>query len=82
VAGAVLSLIFSYVPWLRGKFEGLAPNVRRGVMIGLLLATTVGLAVNACQTSGCLPWTQWLWMFGAAVLGNQGTWLISPKLNH
>ena len=37
VSGALLSLIFAYVPGLKGWFDGLAGEMKRGIMAALLV---------------------------------------------
>jgi len=52
LAGAVLSLAFSYVPGLSAWFGNLEGTYKRLVMAGLLLLVAVGVAGLACAGFG------------------------------
>ena len=39
VAGTTLSLVFSYVPGARSWFEGFDPEIRRVIMLALLVCS-------------------------------------------
>jgi hypothetical protein len=85
VAGIIVSLAFSYVPGLKEWFDALAANYKRLVMLGaLVLAVGVIFATSclgyatepACTVEGAkalLP------LFIAAVIANQGTFLLTPS---
>lgn len=90
IAGAVLSLVFSYVPGAKGWYEGLDGTYKRLVMLGLLaLAVLVelGLACSglgadfglqvSCDRAGFVALAR---AFFAALMANQATYLISPAL--
>lgn len=49
LAGAMLSLVFSYVPGVKEWFEGLDGTQKRLVMLGLLVLAAVMLMVLACS---------------------------------
>jgi len=51
IAGAVLSLAFSYVPGLKDKFAPLAPEKKRLIMLGLLV-----VAASAVYGLSCAGW--------------------------
>lgn len=86
VAGAILSLLFGYVPGLREWFEAQTPVRKAQVMAGLLLAAALAVFLGACYT----PW-QWgvtcdqagFWqlveLFFAALVANQAVYLIAVK---
>lgn len=89
VAGALLSLLFAYVPGAKGWFEGLKGGQKRLVMLGCLVVTAlalVGLACGGlaadfglkvtCDRPGIVAVIE---AFVMAVMGNQATFLISPK---
>ncbi len=85
IAGVLLSLAFSYVPGLSGKFDTLEPTGKRLVMAGLLLLVAVaafGLSCSkvvdavACDKPGALGLVS---AFIAALVANQGAFLLSPK---
>jgi hypothetical protein len=89
LAGAVLSLLFSYIPGLNTGFAALAPEVKRLIMAGLMLvvaAAAYGLScagVGAslgislvCDQSGLLGLIRSLIL---AVVANQGAYAISPQ---
>jgi hypothetical protein len=85
VAGIVVSLVFSYVPGVKGWFDALTADYKRLVMLGALVvavgvlfgASCLGYATDpACTVEGAkalLP------LFIAAVIANQGTFLLTPS---
>jgi hypothetical protein len=85
VAGAVLSLAFSYIPTLNTKFAQLSSEAKRLIMAALLLLITsaiyglgcagvlsIGLA---CDQNGL---TRAIYIFLLALMANQSTFTISP----
>lgn len=48
LAGALLSVLFSYVPGLNTAFAALAPVVKRLIMAGLMLAVVLFVYLEAC----------------------------------
>ena len=86
LAGAVLALLFGYVPGLRQWFEALEPTRKALVMAGALLLASVLLYLAGCYTpwqvgvtcdeTGFWTLTQ---MFIAALVANQATYLIGVK---
>ena len=52
IAGAILSLAFSYIPGLRQKYEPLSAEVKRLVMLGLLVLVVAGVFALACSRFG------------------------------
>jgi hypothetical protein len=91
VAGALLSLAFSYIPGLQQKYDPLAPTYKRLVMLGLLVvvaaaifgiactgwAAAIGIEIP-CDVVGAIGLVRVLIL---AILANQSTYLISPKIN-
>jgi hypothetical protein len=92
VAGVVLSLMFSYVPGVREKWDALEGTVKRLVMAGLLALTALviyGLACSGiaelaglvggitCDASGVVALVR---VFVTALVVNQATYQISPKV--
>ena len=99
IAGALLSLLFSYVPGAREWFDGLGKGpdgqedggtLKRLVMLGLLVVAAGGAMALACSgvggdlgqaltcdRPGAIELVQALAM---AVMANQSTYAISPKL--
>lgn len=86
LAGLVLSLGFSYMPGLRDRFNGLSPEWKRSSMALLLLGLTLvvfGLSCAdistwlTCDKDGAIGAFT---IFIAALMANQTTFLISPKL--
>lgn len=86
VFAVVLSLLFAYIPWFKGWFEGLGLSQKLLVQAGLLLvvvAVIYGLsclglyAVFACTWAGV--WTA-LVLFFKAVLLNQGIYQTLVRL--
>jgi hypothetical protein len=86
LAGAVLALLFGYVPGLRQWYEALEPTRKALVMAGALLLASVLLYLAGCYTpwqvgvtcdeTGFWTLTQ---MFIAALVANQATYLIGVK---
>lgn len=89
IAGALLSLVFSYIPGLRDDFNSLEPTEKRLVMLGLLLVTAVTV-----QSLACLGWgVEWgfkltcdraglaglIEQLVIAVIANQSVYAISPR---
>lgn len=88
VSGAVLSLVFSYVPGLNSTFDRLTPTAKRLTMAAILLLVSIGTAFWACTSPGattrfttCLGGTDWrsvLTTYIYALMANQATHQISP----
>lgn len=85
IAGIVLSLVFSYVPGLSGKFAQLESSLKRLIMAALLLivaAAAFGLscakvfATVECSEAGALGLVK---VFVLALVANQSAYLISPE---
>ena len=86
LAGAVLALLFGYVPGVRTWYEALEPTRKALVMAGALLLASVLLYLAGCYTpwqvgvtcdeTGFWTLTQ---MFIAALVANQATYLIGVK---
>lgn len=88
VAGVVLSLGFSYIPGLKSKFDTLAPERKRLVMLGLLVlvsgavyglscagfAADLGIGVT-CDQAGAIGLIR---AFVVATIANQSTYMITP----
>ena len=82
IAGIVLSLVFAYVPGLADKFAALDSNAKRLIMAVLLLIVTAGMVANACRADGaCYAASaeQAIRIFIAALLANQGAFLLAPR---
>jgi hypothetical protein len=88
IAGATLSLAFSYLPGLHERFAALDPTRKRLVMLALLV-----LSAGAVYGLSCLGWgLRWgilltcdrdglaglLEQLLLAVIANQGVYAISP----
>jgi hypothetical protein len=90
VAGALLSLAFSYIPGLQAKYDSLPPAEKRLIMLGLLVLVTAGIFGLACSGWGGefgvdLPCgragaVHLARMLVLAIMANQATFLISPPL--
>ena len=90
LVAAVLSLLFSYVPGFKTKWQALAAQEKQGVML-LLLALSVGVIVALscspvadqlgfafpCDTSGFVAAIK---LFGLAAIANQTTYSITKHL--
>jgi hypothetical protein len=87
--GVILSLAFSYVPGLSKIFDELEPIYKRIVMLLLLVLVAGGSLVLACTGYAELfnvgvtcdqVGIRELWsVFLAAVIANQGAYMITPK---
>ena len=85
VAGAILSLLFGYVPGLRQWFEALDGVRKAQVMAGLLLLAAAGAFGASCYT----PWAvvecteagfwQLVELFIVAVIANQATYTLAVR---
>lgn len=91
IAGAVLALLFQYVPWLNTWYGGLSSLAKRLIMVGLLAVVSAGVFGAACIGLGdflgiavvCSGEGAWdlILVFIAAIVANQGTYLLAqpPK---
>jgi hypothetical protein len=52
IAGALLSVFFSYVPGLKSRYEPLGAETKRLVMLGLLVLAVAGVFALACSRFG------------------------------
>ncbi len=89
IAGAILSLAFSYVPGLSGKYEQLAAEQKRLIMLALVvivagviyglscagLADKLGLSV-ACDEAGLIGLVRAVLLTAVA---NQGTYALTKR---
>jgi len=89
ISGAVLSLLFSYIPGLNVKFAELGSEVKRLIMAVLLLVVagsiyglscagwgaSFGIAVT-CDQVGALNLIQ---VFVLALIANQSAYAITPQ---
>ena len=89
VAGALLSLLFEYVPGFKNWYEKKTPKQKRLWMLLILAVAALILFVLACAgILGALNWTltcdtEGAWtlfkLFGIAATGNQVTHLLAKK---
>jgi hypothetical protein len=89
IAGAILSLAFSYIPGLKSRYEPLSAEMKRLVMLGLLVLVVAGVFGLACSRFGAYlgitvacdePGLVGLvWAMVLAIMANQSTYLISPR---
>jgi hypothetical protein len=86
LAGAALSLLFSYVPGLNTRFAELSPDIKRLVMAGMLLLTTAALYGLSCGgilqtglTCDQPGLVRAIYTFFLALIANQSTYSISPQ---
>jgi hypothetical protein len=89
IAGVILSLVFSYIPGLNTKFAALASEVKRGIMLGLVVIvgavafglTCAGLGDSfgitlVCTQAGLVELIQSIVLVAIA---NQATYGLSPQ---
>ena len=89
IAGAILSLAFSYIPGLKTRYEPLSDELKRLVMLGLLVLVVAGVFGLACSRFGAYlgltvacdepGLVALVWSLVVAVMANQSTYLITPK---
>jgi hypothetical protein len=92
IAGAILSLAFSYIPGLKTRYEPLSAEMKRLIMLGLLLLVVAGVFALACSRFGAylseagIPiacdepgLVGLVWSLVLAVMANQSTHLIAPR---
>lgn len=92
IAGALLSLAFSYIPGLAPKFDALDPTVKRLIMLGLLV-----VVAGVSYGLSCLGWgAAWginipcdqaglqalISQLVIAIIANQSVYSISPKASY
>jgi hypothetical protein len=85
ISGVVLSLIFSYVPGLKSKFDALDPTQKRVVMLVLLAVVSIAIWLSSCN--GWFVYAvcdqaglkELITIFVLAMVANQSTFLLSPK---
>ena len=88
IAGTVLSLVFSYIPGARGWFMQFEPEIKRLIMLGLILITSavafglsclgwgIDLGISlSCNRTGLLGLVQQIVI---AIIANQSIYAISP----
>lgn len=93
IAGALLSLLFSYLPALAKWYADKDGVVKRQIMAAWLLITTAGLFAISCVPAlsdlakqldivvQCTKQSAWqlIYLYLLAIAGNQVVFLISPK---
>jgi hypothetical protein len=89
IAGAILSLAFSYIPGLKTRYEPLSDELKRLVILELLALVVAGVFGLACSRFGAyLGLTMacdepglvaLVWSLVVAVMANQSIYLITPK---
>lgn len=86
IAGAALSLLFSYIPRFSEWFAAFSPQVKRLWMLGLLALAVGAIAALNCNgiiqtnvTCDQVGFTRLVWMFVTAVMSNQATYTITPE---
>ena len=89
ISGAVLSLLFSYVPSLNTWFAAKSPDIKRLIMAGMLLlvsAAVFGLSCAGlggeigiqleCSKEGVIGLVK---TFILAIVANQGAYALTPQ---
>lgn len=87
ISGAILSLCFSYIPKFNTWYAALDGEVKRAIMLGLMLVVTGGVFVLACtavlpvENFACEQNTavQFVYLFVLALISNQATHRITPR---
>ena len=88
IAGIILSLLFSYVPGFQNWYDPLSANLKRIIMLGLIILAAVAIFGLSCinvpvtgSTITCdIPG---IWglvkTFISCLVTNQAAYLLSPK---
>ena len=88
LAGALLSLAFSYIPGLSDKFGAMLPEYKRLIMAGLMVLVGAGafglscagiLDGLTCDQPGVI---RLVWVIILAITANQSMWLISKPTQY
>ena len=86
IAGAVLAILFAYVPGLANWYQPLGAEIKRLIMLGVLAVITgagYGLSCASilhsvtCDQKGAIALVL---AFVGAVVSNQGTFALLPKV--
>jgi hypothetical protein len=86
-ASVGLSLIFSYIPGIKPRWDALEPDWKRLYMLLMLLAVTLGVAALSCgKIIPSVPCDQpglidLAITFVSAVIANQSAYSITPSLS-
>ncbi|PKN85429.1 MAG: hypothetical protein CVU46_10990 [Chloroflexi bacterium HGW-Chloroflexi-8] len=88
ILGAVTSLVFSYAPGLNAWFASKTDEVKRLIMLGLMVVITGSIYGLACGNiivvnefvCGQKSLLQFISILISAVIANQGTYKISPQI--
>jgi hypothetical protein len=88
ILGAVTSLVFSYAPGLNAWFAARTDEVKRLVMLGLMVVITGAIYGLACANvlkvnefvCGQQSLLQFVSILITAVIANQGTYKITPQI--
>lgn len=87
IAGIILSLLCSYLPGVNDAYNNLSGIYKRLVMLFLLLIVSISVFILSCTNlymivpcdkAGALGLIE---SFIAALVANQSTYLITPKLS-
>ena len=85
LAGVLLSLILAYFPGLEAKYNGLDGKKQALIMLGLLLAVSIGVFAISCAglepLVACTQEGVWglVGLFVTALVTNQATYLVAVK---
>jgi hypothetical protein len=86
IAGAILSLIFSYIPGLNTRFAALTKETQQLSMAGLMLLTTIAVMALGCYKVIQIDLTcdqngivQAVYIFITAIMGNQSIYKLTPQ---
>jgi hypothetical protein len=90
IAGAILSLCFSYIPGLSERFDALIPTQKRLIMLGMLILVAMAVYGLACfgwgqdwgifLTCNRAELSELIKQLIIAVVANQGIYAISPRV--
>jgi hypothetical protein len=86
ICGALLSILFSYIPGLSTAFAALSTEAKRLIMAGILLVTAVVIFILncysilqagvVCNQAGAV---QLVWYLILAIMANQSVFALTPQ---
>ena len=87
IAGAVLSLFFSYFPNVNTTYAALDDGKKKLIMLGILVLVAIAIFAMGCFQVVVIPGftcdkataVQFGWILFYAILANQGTFKLTPQ---
>ena len=83
VVASVISLVFSYFPWLSEAYAALRSHVKSFIMIFLMLIVTVVIVLlvqfGYIPSEQPITWGEAAYCFIQALIANAATYIIAPQ---